>query len=94
MTIANLEYGYNWRDEVWDIYQPGEEPLATAATEEVAALFASAPRMAAEIERLKAERAVLLEACKVALNTINLNDETVTARRALVAAIAIAKAGE
>ena len=44
-----------------------------------------------EIEKLEAINAELLEACKVALRTINLNDETLTARYALEDAIAKAE---
>ncbi len=45
-------------------------------------------RLTEENERLKVINAELLEACKVALNAINLNDETLTAREALTAVIA------
>ena len=47
-----------------------------------------------EIEKLEAINAELLEACKVALRTINLNDETLTARYALEAALAKARCDE
>ena len=48
----------------------------------------------AEIARLEALNADLLAACEVALMAINLNDETLTAREALVAAIAKARGGD
>ena len=43
------------------------------------------------VDRLEAINAELLGACKIALNTINLNDETLTARYALESVIAKAK---
>ena len=55
--------------------------------------YYKAEREAAKVEitRLEAINADLLGACEVALMAINLNDETLTAREALVAAIAKAR---
>ena len=44
-----------------------------------------------EITKLTIDNAQLLEACKVAFDAINLNDETLTARDALVTAIEAAE---
>jgi hypothetical protein len=50
-------------------------------------VFAEAANLYRKVRHLEDVNADLLKACKVALNAINLNDETVTARKALDAAI-------
>ena len=71
----------NVRRRHWRDYYKAEREAAKAKLDEANA----------KIARLEALNADLLAACEVALMAINLNDETLTAREALVAAIAKAR---